>query len=136
MDRFNASSFFAIGQDIGRLATVRLGLPRSGIGVPLQRVFVALQFLVDPPNATFAISSARTHAQHLLDFVRTLLLNMEQNPMQPITADILARGNQLWTRFDTAIQAELEALHTYKVSQTLAWDTEILVQSAELILPE
>lgn len=138
MNRINAWIFFALGDDIGKLATVRGGIPLAGIIVPLERAATALDFMVNPPEPplfTPALCTARQPAAELLEFVRYLLQCAHKSAGSKVTLDLVRQGDAVLGRFETAMQFELSALHTYSVSQTLGWDTDILVERAEEILP-
>ena len=136
MDRINLWWFYALGEDIGRLSALRFGviLPVEALrGVEAALVAIAKRDtgLLNPP-----IIQSVAMADELLEFVRELIIKAERTPPQTATAEIIARGNRLWAQFQAVLMTELPRHHTYSVSQTLAWDTDILVQNTRAMLPD
>lgn len=134
MDKLNLFFPFDLGQRIGRLSAVREGVQLGEIVLPLDHARNALQTLLSTSGPQ--ITKSRSAAQALLGFVTSLLADARANPAKTVNETLLAYGDKFWDQFTTSMQMELPFWHAYLVSQTLAWDTSILVENAAAMIPE
>ena len=133
MDRLNLHFLFEMGQRIGRLSVVRRDVKLHTIAVPLEAAADGLRILLT--SAHPPIVKARPAAERLLGFVIGMLEDTERHPNRKISQRCIDIGDRMWSAFSVSLQMELPYLHVYCVSQTLAWDTDILVGNAEAMLP-
>jgi hypothetical protein len=134
MDRLNLYFPFAIGERIGRLAVVRPGVEFQTIALPLRHASEGLRMLLSSTNPP--IVKSRQGALVLLSFITEMLADAERRPKHKVDQKLIFYGDKIWDAFNVSLQMELPYLHAYCVSQTLAWDTDILVENASAMLPE
>ena len=134
MDRLNLYFTFDIGQRIGRLAVVRPGMELQAIALPLQLAAGGLRSLLSSSNPPLVKS--RKAAELLLGFVVEMLADAQRRPRHRVSEKLIIYGDKIWDGFTISVQMELPFWHVYCVSQTLAWDTNILVEDASAMLPE
>lgn len=144
VQRVNVNQFYVLGGVLHPLESIEEGKKLKDCYYTLYSAQAWLEYLL--ADQVVPLGVARPACQNLLVIVKKILqpdvppvppattpsLNMEKeiNPMDAYTI-----SNALKT-FETVLAAQLQSLSTYFASRKLAYETPLLIEEAETLLPD
>ncbi len=139
MERYNPTALYKVGTMIGELRTIAPGATGNDVMMTLIDARMRSQKFWELTSPTFSEGCKRA-ARGVYEAVCSVMLRtaapgVPVPPDQPLTDNERERLRQTAAYFETIFLADCVALSLFNVPRVLAYDTLILIESGEQVIP-